>query len=180
MWKKFFTFKKKLGPLAYGSLISIFYTKITLLAVGGAITWIPNPPKTMCSRFLCFMFEGCVLFSRWLTQSLIVILLRSGPLQHSWRASFSSYSYAPWQLLVWKWENAWIPALLAQDSLWISTEARGNPEMPNNCESRVCSIQIRWRRRENGHTGRKEGKTWLLTHKYTGAHKATDPAASWH
>ncbi len=177
MWKKFFTFKKK---LAYGYLISIFYTKITLLAVEGAITWIHNPPQKKLVHCVChYTLEGCVLFSRWLTQSLIVILLRSGPLQHSWRASFSCYSYAPWQLLVWKWENAWIPALLAQDSLRISAEARGNPEMPNNCESRVCSIQIRWRRREDGHTGR-EGKTRLLTHKYTGAHKATDPAASWH
>ncbi len=149
--------------------------------MGALITWIPNPPKKIFSRCLChYTLEGCVLLSRWLTQSLIVILLRCGPLQHSWRASFSCYSYAPWQLLVWKWENAWIPALLAQDSLRISTEARGNPEMPNNCESRMCSIPIRWRRREDGHTGRKEGKTRLLTHKCTGANKATDPAASWH
>ncbi len=177
MWKKFFTFKKK---LAYGYLISIFYTKITLLAVEGAITWIHNPPQKKLVHCVChYTLEGCVLFSRWLTQSLIVILLRSGPLQHSWRASFSCYSYAPWQLLVWKWENAWIPALLAQDSLRISAEARGNPR----CQITVKAECVAFRyggEEERTATQAEEGKTRLLTHKYTGAHKATDPAASWH
>lgn len=86
------------------------------------------------------LFSSCVLVSHWLTQSLIVILPRSAPLQHSWRASFSCYSYAPWKLLVWRWGNACIPALLAQDSLRISAEPRGIPKMPNNCESRVWHL----------------------------------------
>lgn len=173
----FSTSKKKLGPQAYGYLIIIFYTKITLQTEKG-YNMDPYPPKIIffliffSPRCLChYTLVGCVLFSRWLTQSLIVILPRSGPLQHSWRASFSCYSYAPWQLLVWKWGNAWIPALLAQDSLRISAEVRGDPEMPNNCESRECSIQIRWRR-EDGCTERKGGKNWI-TDTHTQMHRCT-------
>lgn len=108
-----------------------------------------------------FLLVSCVLVSHWLTQSLIVILPRSAPLQHSWRESFSCYSYAPWKLLVWRWGNAWIAALLAQDSLRISAEPRGIPRMPNNWKQ---SVAFRHCRREDGHTGRKGtlGETRLL------------------